>query len=292
MLVERRLMLRRAAQVVLAGGVTAATAWAATEFASRSGATPTPHAWADPAAVRWVADQPAIVRRADWDTVAPHKGPLPAARYASGVRAAFVHHTDNGNDYGAHEVPDIIWSIFDDHTGRQGWDDIGYNFLVDRFGTVYEGRHGGIDQPVIGAHVSGFNVGTVGIAAIGTFTEGTEVPAAMLRAISGLAAWKLSLGGVDALSTTTLTCCDSLSRYRAGSRATFAAVSGHTDADCTYCPGSSLYAALPRIRQAAAAVQRATTHPVFGPQRPMLLARPDSRPCSPGGDSARPPSCG
>jgi hypothetical protein len=259
---ERRLVLRRAAQAALMGAVTAVAARASTASGSRR--APAARELADPVAVRWIAAQPVIVPRAQWDTVAPHRGPLPAPRYADAVKAVFVHHTDSGNTYGAREVPDIIWSIFDDHTGRQGWDDIGYNFLVDRFGTIYEGRHGGIELPVIGAHCSGFNAGTAGIAAIGTFTDGTEVPAAMLHAISALVSWKLSLAGVDALATATLTCSNSLSRYQAGNRATFEAVSGHTDADCTYCPGSTLYAALPRIRREAATIQQTTSHPVFG----------------------------
>ncbi|MEZ0069642.1 hypothetical protein ABIA32_005689 [Streptacidiphilus sp. MAP12-20] len=271
MLVERRLMFRRVAQVALLGGVTAVTARASASTGADH--TPAPPVWSDPVAVRWLATQPAIVSRLDWDT-AGHRGSLPAPRYATAVKAVFVHHTDSGNDYRADQVPDIIGSIDYDQTGRRGWDDIGYNFLVDRFGTVYEGRHGGIDRPVIGAHCSGFNLGTAGIAAIGTFTDGAVAPKPILQALSGLIAWKLSLHGVDPRSSTTLTCSDSLSRFQAGSRATFAAVSGHTDADCTYCPGSSLYAALPGVRLEAARIQQGTLHPVFGEARPVLQAAP------------------
>jgi hypothetical protein len=270
---ERRLMLRRAAQAAVLGAVTAVTARASGASGSRRLAA---RVWADPVGLRWIAAQPVIVPRSTWDTVVPHRGPLPAPRYASAVKAAFVHHTDNGNGYGAGEVRDIIWSIFDDHTTRQGWDDIGYNFLVDRFGTIYEGRHGGIELPVIGAHCTGFNIGTAGIAAIGTFTEGAEVPAPMLRSISALVAWKLSLAGVDPRSSATLTCNESGSRYPAGSRAVFAAVSGHIDADFTYCPGSALYAALPQIRLDAATIQQSTTHPVFNDPAPLPRASPSS----------------
>ncbi|MEY9872038.1 hypothetical protein ABH931_001512 [Streptacidiphilus sp. MAP12-33] len=270
MFVERRLILRRAAAAALVGGATVAVARAS------AGPAPAPareRVWAEPVSLRWTAAQPVIVRRSDWDTVAPTRR-LPPSRYADTVRAVFVHHTDSGNEYGIHEVPDIIWSIQDDQTGRRGWDDIGYNFLVDRFGTVYEGRHGGVDRPVIGAHVSGFNIRTAGVAAIGTFSDGAEVPAPMQHAISALVAWKLSLHGVDVTTTTTLTCSDSLSRFQAGTRATFAAVSGHTDADCTYCPGSTLYAALPAIRREAARIQQTTAHPVFGATTPVLKPRP------------------
>jgi hypothetical protein len=280
--VERRLILRRAAQATLIGGVTAALARAS----AASGPDPAhPRAWADPVDLHWVADQPAIIRRADWDTVAPTR-PLPPPRYAQAVKAVFVHHTDSGNDYTLADVPTIIWSIHDDQTGRRGWDDIGYNFLVDRFGTVYEGRHGGVDKPVIGAHCSGFNIDTAGIGAIGTFSDGATPTTAMLRAIGALAAWKLSLHGIDALASTTLTCTDSDSRFKAGSRVGFAVVSGHMDADCTYCPGSSLYGALPGIRQEAARIQQSSEHPVFGNTKPTLKAKPSPSAC------AHPPACG
>ncbi|MEZ0089281.1 N-acetylmuramoyl-L-alanine amidase [Streptacidiphilus sp. EB129] len=289
---ERRLMLRRVAQVALVGGVTAVTA--------RASAAPTavhPHARSPerpaPVAVHWIAAQPGIVARRDWDTsanagTAANLSHLPAPRYADAVKAAIIHHTDSGNSYSAHEVPDIIGSISYDQTGRRGWDDIGYNFLVDRFGTVYEGRHGGIDKPVIGAHCSGFNLGTVGIAAIGTFTAGAEVSQPMLQAISGLIAWKLSLHGVDPRSSTTLTCTDSLSRYHAGDRATLSVVSGHTDADCTFCPGSSLYSALPMIRVEAARIQLNTRRPVTQMPDPVLQPSPLPTACATASPTASP----
>jgi hypothetical protein len=257
MLVDRRLILRRMAQAALACGATAMAARApgVPQAAARVPARPAP---AGPGAIRWVVDQPAIVPRGTWDTT--NQSGLPAPQYANAVRAVFVHHTDSGNDYRPGEVPAIIGSIDADQTGRRGWDDIGYNFLVDRFGTIYEGRHGGIDKPVIGAHSSGFNRDTAGIAAIGTFTDAAVVPEAMVDAITRLIAWKLALAGVDPRSSTTLTCSNSLSRFGAGDRATFNAVSGHRDADCTLCPGSTLYATLPRIRTEAARTQVHTRH--------------------------------
>ena len=79
----------------------------------------------------------------------------------------FVHHTDTPNGYAPGDVPAIIRSIYTYHVRSNGWNDIGYNFLVDAYGRVYEGRAGGIDRPVIGAHTEGFNTGSVGIAVIG-----------------------------------------------------------------------------------------------------------------------------
>jgi uncharacterized protein with LGFP repeats len=78
-----------------------------------------------------------------------------APRYSSTIYAGWVHHTVNANDYSSAEVPGIIRSIYAYHMQGRGWSDIGYNFLVDRFGRLWEGRSGGIDRPVIGAHTWG-----------------------------------------------------------------------------------------------------------------------------------------
>ena len=84
------------------------------------------------------------------------------------------------------------------HVQGNGWNDIGYNFLVDRFGTIYEGRGGGIDRNVIGAHAQGFNTGTVGVALIGNFTAATPTQAQQ-AALVRLLAWRLDVAHVDPL---------------------------------------------------------------------------------------------
>ena len=84
---------------------------------------------------------------------------------------AFVHHTASGNDYTPADAPALMRGVYAYHTKSLGWSDIGYNFLVDRFGTIYEGRYGGMDRGVIGAQVFGFNTGSTGISVMGTFTE-------------------------------------------------------------------------------------------------------------------------
>ncbi|BFO20869.1 hypothetical protein SHKM778_72570 [Streptomyces sp. KM77-8] len=99
-----------------------------------------------------------------------------APRYDDEVVAVFIHHTDSPNGYDCADAPGIIRTLYEGQTGARDWDDLGYNFVVDRCGTVYEGRAGGTDRPVTGAHTQGFNHRSTGIAALGTFTEGVDVP--------------------------------------------------------------------------------------------------------------------
>ncbi|MBO1333302.1 peptidoglycan recognition protein [Streptomyces sp. VRA16 Mangrove soil] len=198
--------------------------------------------------------RPLIVPRERWlaDAETYHRDPI---RYADRVRAVFIHHTDSPNGYDCADTPRIIRYLYAGQAGGKAWDDIGYNFLVDRCGTVYEGRAGGVERPVVGAHTQGFNQGTAGIAAIGTFTEGTPVPRAMTDAIAAVAAWKLGLAGVDPRSTVRLVSSNSQSRFKAGTGADFLAVSGHRDGYETFCPGLALMAELPSIRERAARLQ-------------------------------------
>ncbi|WP_053851703.1 peptidoglycan recognition protein [Streptomyces sp. NRRL B-24085] len=207
------------------------------------------------------APRPHIVARSVWaaggDGSTAARTP-PPPHYDDKVLAVFVHHTDSPNDYDCADAPRIIRYLAAGQTGARDWDDIGYNFLVDRCGTIYEGRAGGVDRPVVGAHTLGFNHRTAGIAALGTFTVGVPVPRAMTDAIAALVAWKLGLAGIDPRTTVRLTSSNSLSRYKAGTTAALPALAAHGDAYMTTCPGAALKARLPEIRQAAARLQGRT----------------------------------
>jgi hypothetical protein len=263
MAIDRRTMLRGMGRVAAAGGFGAALAAAASVRPSGPTAPGVPAApVARPrtlagAAARWAAIRPSVVPRAAWRTdkgnVSAHARPHPCA---PAVTAVFIHHTDTGNRYTRRDVPRMIQSFYDDHIEDNDWDDIGYNFLVDRMGNVYEGRAGGIDNAVIGAHTVGFNIGTVGIAAIGSFGAGQDVPEPMLASIARLAAWKLGRYGVDARGRAVLTSSSDRARYRKGEHAVFHAVSGHRDGYTTTCPGDALYGLLPAVRDRAFALQR------------------------------------
>ncbi|MGW1910991.1 peptidoglycan recognition protein family protein [Streptomyces sp. NPDC002076] len=203
------------------------------------------------------APRPHIVPRSVWLGAAARTQPPP--RYDDKVVAVFLHHTDSPSDYDCADAPEIIRRLYAGQTGVRNWDDIGYNFLVDRCGTIYEGRAGGVDRAVTGAHTQGFNHRTAGIAAIGTFTAGVPVPRAMTDAIAALAAWKLGLAGIDPRASVRLVSSNSLSRYQAGTKVTLPVLAGHNAGFMTSCPGAALTARLPEIREQAARRQGRTT---------------------------------
>ncbi|HEX6715056.1 MAG TPA: N-acetylmuramoyl-L-alanine amidase, partial [Thermoleophilaceae bacterium] len=212
----------------------------------------TQHALASRTAQAPPPGQPAIQPRAAWgaEDCPPRDDPV-----FGDVQVAFVHHTVSANDYTPEEVPSIILSICRYHRNSNGWNDIGYNFLVDKFGTLWEGRAGGVDQAVVGAQAQGYNSHSTGIAEIGTHSDVPATPAT-LDALARLIRWKLPLHGAPTQGTVTLTSGGgSLNRYKSGTPVTFERISGHRDADNTSCPGNALYAQLPDLRGRVGSVQ-------------------------------------
>ncbi|MEU4269593.1 N-acetylmuramoyl-L-alanine amidase [Streptomyces sp. NPDC026092] len=199
---------------------------------------------------------PAIVSRADWG--ADESLVEDAPSYLNKVDAVFVHHTAGTNDYTCADSPAIIRAILTYHVRTNGWNDIGYNFFVDKCGTVFEGRAGGVDRPVLGAHTYGFNSYSSGISLLGNYENGGTPTAAATQAIADLTAWKLGLHGVDPQAKVTLTAAADTGVWTKGQAATLHTVSGHRDGYATLCPGASLYSALPGIRTAAGSSPYAT----------------------------------
>jgi 5-hydroxyisourate hydrolase-like protein (transthyretin family) len=192
------------------------------------------------------SSQPEISPRSDWgaDGCPPRDDPS----YGD-VKAVFVHHTVTTNSYSPEDVPAMILSICRYHRNSNGWDDIGYNYLVDRFGHLWEGRAGGIDRAVVGAQAAGYNSETSGIANLGTFSDVPETDAA-LDAMAKLIRWKLPLHGKPTAGQVTVTSHGgSSNRYRPGAEVTIDRVSGHRDVDATACPGATLYSQLDELRR-------------------------------------------
>ena len=158
---------------------------------------------------------PAIVPREQWggDACPPRAEPA----YGE-VKFAFIHHTVSANDYGPEDSAAMVLGICRYHRNSNGWNDIGYNFLVDRYGTIFEGRAGGIAEAVVGAQAQGYNSQSTGIASLGTFSTAGQTEAG-LRAIARLLGWKLAVHGVPPRGQVAVVSGGgSTNRYPAGSR--------------------------------------------------------------------------
>jgi hypothetical protein len=177
--------------------------------------------------------QPTIRTRADWGadesimTWDPEYGE---------VRGMFVHHTAGGNSYTEAEVPGIIRGIYLFHAIERGWGDIGYNFVIDKFGRIWEGRYGGIAKALIGGHTLGYNAYSFGAAVLGNYVAKQPEPM-VLQAFEELVAWKFLLHGVYPDTT-----------FAYPGKKTLPTISGHRERYATKCPGDLLYAKLETIR--------------------------------------------
>ncbi|GAA2247878.1 hypothetical protein GCM10010145_13810 [Streptomyces ruber] len=202
------------------------------------------------------AERPPIASRADWGADESISPEAPAYLPGGKVGAAVVHHTVDSNDYTCDQAPAVIRGVYAYHVKQLGWKDIGYNFLVDKCGTLYEGRKGGVDRPVLGAHAYGFNSETTGIAVLGTHTD-TAPPKEAVTALARLAGWKLGLDGADPAGQAALTAgADGKSysgaSWKKGDELALPVIHGHRDSYNTQCPGDALYGQLATIRSQAA----------------------------------------
>lgn len=202
-------------------------------------------------ATPYIGPRPRIVTRRGWG--ANERLREKKVRYTKKVKVAFVHHTGTGNKYWCKQAPSVIRGIYRYHVKSMGWRDVGYNFLVDRCGNIYEGRAGGMAKPVLGAHTLGFNSNSMGIAVLGTF-ESKKPSGNALKAISRLAAWKLGLYGVNPRGKTYLKSGGG-NLYRKGKKVRLNVISGHRDGFDTACPGRQLYRKLGSARATAARYQ-------------------------------------
>ncbi|SDO78576.1 Repeat domain-containing protein [Pedococcus dokdonensis] len=204
------------------------------------------------------AAMPTIITREQWGADESLRG---STTYNTTVKAITIHHTASSNDYTAATAAAQIRGIYAYDTKGLGWSDIAYNFLVDKFGRVYEGRAGSITSAVRGAHAMGFNTNTMGIAALGNYQTATP-PAVMVDAIARTAGWKLSQYGVDPLATTKLTSAGGTgTKYGAGVTATLPTLNAHQNTSYTLCPGKYLYPMMSSIRTKAAAYARTSAPP-------------------------------
>ncbi len=219
--------------------------------------------------------QPEIVSRAQWGADEGMRAGTP--EFARPVKLV-VHHTVTPND--DPDPASTVRAIYAYHTRQNGWNDIGYNFLVDSTGRVYEGRYarsyGPGEMPtgedtenrgVIGAHARGYNIGSVGVAVLGDFSSEAQPTGAAVDALVRLLAWKADRHGINPHGADPFTTSD-------GSQATFPNLAGHRDVGQTACPGGRLYDRLPEIRDRVAAAMHGVPVPAPLPPPPPLPAVP------------------
>jgi hypothetical protein len=143
------------------------------------------------------------------------------------ITKAIVHHTVNSNDYQPADSTKMLRAIWGYHVFTLGYCDIAYNFLLDKFGTKFEGRLGGIENATVGAHSLDNNTGTTGIAMLGTYTT-LQPPDVELQALIDMIVWKFKVHNLDGKSDSQII--------------------GHRDVYNTECPGTAAYKTLPLIR--------------------------------------------
>jgi uncharacterized protein with LGFP repeats len=195
---------------------------------------------------------PAYVSRAGWG--ADESLRRCTSSSSRTLRGGILHTTATSNDYTATQSPAVMRSMYAYHTRSLKWCDIGYNFLVDKFGTLFEGRAGSVTRHVIGSHTGGFNTSTVGVSMIGHH-DLVAPTSAQLRTVERVFAWKLGGAGLDPQGTTTYTSGGgSATKYPAGAVVRKPVISGHRDYSSKSCPGNLAYPLLGKIRAATAAV--------------------------------------
>ena len=159
------------------------------------------------------------------------------------LKAAIVHHTAGTNNYAQGDVPGIIAGIYYYHAITLGWGDIGYNFLVDKYGGMWEGREGSLDvaasSMIVGGHAYSSNTGTLGVSALGTYTS-TAPTQAMLNAFKTVIEYRFDLAGLDARDA---------SGFTSQGGAALARIFGHRDVYPTDCPGNQIYSQLSSLVQ-------------------------------------------
>ena len=194
-----------------------------------------------------MAGAPPIITRTAWHANERIRRDNPS--YARTLNDVIVHHTAGAGPSTPAQSAAIVRGIMTYHVLGNGWDDIGYNFLVDRFGQVFEGRYGGVERNVIGAHAQGFNTGSSGIAVIGTYS-GAGPSAAARTALTRLIAWRLDVAHVHPLSRVSAISSGN-PKFASGRSVWLRAVSGHRDTGFTSCPGAGLYGQIGAVAQQA-----------------------------------------
>lgn len=200
------------------------------------------------------AAKPTVRPRSAWATkgwASYNSGCGSAPKVASRLDHAVVHHTASSSSYSQSQVPGLLDGIRQYHQSSLGWCDTAYNFVVDKYGGIWQGRDGDVAKPVIGGHAQGFNTYSTGVALLGNFETGGSPTSAMVDSTARLLAWKLGLHGLNPNGTVTVTSAGS-SRYPSGARVTLPVINPHQATGYTACPGVNVMAKMGTVRSLAA----------------------------------------
>lgn len=222
-------------------------------FDAQVGRTPSSVASAD-------AAQPQIFSRAEWGADESKRGAL---HPMSTIKAGVLHHTAGINGYSEADVPKIIRGLYA-YDLANGWADIAYNMLVDRFGRAWEGRANSVTATTLSGATGGFNPYTYAVSVMGNY-DVVQPDSAVIDTLARLFAWKLGQYHRDPAGYTRLVASVSprgTSRYPEGTAVTLPVIFGHRDVGNTACPGQYLYPYMSTIRSTAEALtQAAVTNP-------------------------------
>ncbi|MDO4242232.1 MAG: N-acetylmuramoyl-L-alanine amidase [Actinomyces sp.] len=189
--------------------------------------------------------------RAEWGANSAYMTWTPNHVSASHV---VVHHTAGTNSYSAAQAASVVNGIYYYHAVTLGWGDIGYNFLVDKYGQVFEGRSGTLSSAagkmVVGGHAYGANTGTMGISMMGTYTS-VSPSSAQVSAVGKISGWFLARAGVSSATGSASFTFRSTDKYAAGQSISLPRITGHRDVGRTACPGDAGYSTLGQIRSTA-----------------------------------------
>ncbi|MFX0573265.1 N-acetylmuramoyl-L-alanine amidase [Nocardia nepalensis] len=212
---------------------------------------------------------PNVITRSQWGADESIRCEEPT--YDDQVGGITVHHTAGRNDYTPAESAGIVRAIYTYHAKTLGWCDIGYNALVDKYGQIFEGRFGGMDRPVQGAHAGGFNENTSGVALMGNY-ESEEPSEEALNAIGRFVGWRSKIAGLDPKGYTTMYSEGTeFTSYAEGEAVRLPVVFAHRDVGKTSCPGDAAYADMDRIRDIAAGIS-ASSGTTSKPQQQLAQA--------------------
>ena len=194
-----------------------------------------------------------VTTRAEWGANASYMTWDP--EYASAGHVV-VHHTAGTNNYSAEQSASIVRGIYYYHAVTLDWGDIGYNFLIDKFGTVFEGRSGSLAAPggrmSVGAHARGVNTGTMGLSMMGDYSS-VSPSEPQLSSVGKMAGWFLRRAGISDANGWAGLHVWTTERYQAGSTVSMPRILAHRDVGYTSCPGDVGYSKLGIIRSIAQA---------------------------------------